>query len=868
MFGNLGKKIFGSSNERELNKLRPIVQKVNDLENKMSSLNQDQLINKTSEFKERIGNGENLESILPEAFSVVREAAKRTLNQRHFDVQLVGGIVLHEGKIAEMKTGEGKTLVATLPCYLNALTEKGVHVVTVNDYLAKRDAEWMGVVYNYLNLSVGCITNDLDDIKRKNAYEADITYGTNNEYGFDYLRDNMKFSFEDMVQRPFNYAIVDEVDSILIDEARTPLIISGQAEDSSSLYKKVNKLIPILSEKDFDLDEKQRSCNLTDEGTERIEKLLYEHDLINDGTLYDIKNVNLLHHVNQALRAHKLFTKNTHYMVKNDNVIIIDEFTGRAMEGRRFGEGQHQAIEAKENVSVQPENQTLASVTFQNYFRMFPKLAGMTGTAVTEEGEFSEIYNLSVIEIPTNVKVARKDENDEIYKTNDERDEAVLKLIEECKNNNQPVLVGTVSIAKSEMLSKILTKKNINHEVLNAKFHEQEAKIIGYAGMPSAVTIATNMAGRGTDIQLGGNLEIRKQMELKESSNKNFEAELKELEQDILEKKKIALESGGLYVIGTERHESRRIDNQLRGRTGRQGDPGKSKFLLSLQDDLMRIFGSDKLETMLGKLGLEKGEAIIHPWINKAVEKAQSKVEAHNFEIRKQLLKYDDVMNDQRKVIFEQRKDVMRSDDVSGMINDMRNEVIESIVSQSIPEKSYYTEWNSEKLKNDIQTNLGVSVPVEKWVVEDGIVEREIIDRIKKSSKEHMAQRVSNIGSSVFREAEKSLLLQVLDQCWKDHLLYLDQLRQSIGLRAYGQKDPLNEYKKEAFDLFEEMLSKISFMIVSIISNFEIQRNEDLKEEKQAASKNLEIKNFNKIPRNSKCPCGSGKKFKHCCGKM
>ena len=868
MFGNLGKKIFGSSNERELNKLRPIVQKVNDLENEMSSLNQDQLINKTSEFKERIGNGENLESILPEAFSVVREAAKRTLNQRHFDVQLVGGIVLHEGKIAEMKTGEGKTLVATLPCYLNALTEKGVHVVTVNDYLAKRDAEWMGVVYNYLNLSVGCITNDLDDIKRKNAYEADITYGTNNEYGFDYLRDNMKFSFEDMVQRPFNYAIVDEVDSILIDEARTPLIISGQAEDSSSLYKKVNKLIPMLSQKDFDLDEKQRSCNLTDEGTERIEKLLYEHDLINDGTLYDIKNVNLLHHVNQALRAHKLFTKNTHYMVKNDNVIIIDEFTGRAMEGRRFGEGQHQAIEAKENVSVQPENQTLASVTFQNYFRMFPKLAGMTGTAVTEEGEFSEIYNLSVIEIPTNVKVARKDENDEIYKTNDERDEAVLKLIEECKNNNQPVLVGTVSIAKSEMLSKILTKKNINHEVLNAKFHEQEAKIIGYAGMPSAVTIATNMAGRGTDIQLGGNLEIRKQMELKESSNKNFEAELKELEQDILEKKKIALESGGLYVIGTERHESRRIDNQLRGRTGRQGDPGKSKFLLSLQDDLMRIFGSDKLETMLGKLGLEKGEAIIHPWINKAVEKAQSKVEAHNFEIRKQLLKYDDVMNDQRKVIFEQRKDVMRSDDVSSMINDMRNEVIESIVSQSIPEKSYYTEWNSEKLKNDIQTNLGVSVPVEKWVVEDGIVEREIIDRIKKSSKEHMAQRVSNIGSSVFREAEKSLLLQVLDQCWKDHLLYLDQLRQSIGLRAYGQKDPLNEYKKEAFDLFEEMLSKISFMIVSIISNFEIQRNEDLKEEKQAASKNLEIKNFNKIPRNSKCPCGSGRKFKHCCGKI
>ena len=869
MFGNLGKMIFGSSNERELSKLKPIVQKVNDLEKEMTSLNHDQLINKTIEFKERIVKGETLESILPEAFSVVREAAKRTLGQRHFDVQLIGGMVLHEGKIAEMKTGEGKTLVATLPCYLNALTEKGVHVVTVNDYLAKRDAEWMGVIYNYLDLSVGCITNDLDDLKRKNAYEADITYGTNNEYGFDYLRDNMKFGFEDMVQRPFNYAIVDEVDSILIDEARTPLIISGQAEDSSSLYKKVDKLIPLLSTKDFDLDEKQRTCNLTDEGTEKIEQLLQKNELIKDGTLYDIKNVNLLHHVNQALRAHMLFKKNTHYMIKNDNVIIIDEFTGRAMEGRRFGEGQHQAIEAKENVSVQPENQTLASVTFQNYFRMFPKLAGMTGTAVTEEGEFSEIYNLSVVEIPTNVNVARKDENDEIYKTNDERDEAVLKLIENCTNKNQPVLVGTVTIAKSEMLSKILTKKNISHEVLNAKFHEQEAKIIGYAGMPSAVTIATNMAGRGTDIQLGGNLEIRKQMELKEHSNKNFENELKKLEQDILEKKKMALDAGGLYVIGTERHESRRIDNQLRGRTGRQGDPGMSKFLLSLQDDLMRIFGSDKLETMLNKLGLEKGEAIIHPWINKAVEKAQSKVEAHNFEIRKQLLKYDDVMNDQRKVIFEQRKDVMRSDDVSGMIDDMRDEVIESIVSASIPDKSYYSEWNSEKLKHNVETNLGINVPIEKWVVEDGIVEKEIIDRIKKHSKEYMAQRVSNIGSSIFREAEKSLLLQVLDQCWKDHLLYLDQLRQSIGLRAYGQKDPLNEYKKEAFVLFEEMLSKISFMIVSIISNFEIQKTEELKNDTPKTNpKNLETKSFNKIPRNSKCPCGSGKKFKHCCGKL
>ncbi len=864
MFGNFGKKIFGSSNERELNKLRPTVQKVNELEKIMSDLDQDKLITKTNEFKNRIEQGESPDLILPEAFAVVREAAKRTLNQRHFDVQIIGGIVLHEGKIAEMKTGEGKTLVATLPCYLNALTGKGVHVVTVNDYLAKRDAEWMGVIYNYLNLSVGCITNDIEDADRKIAYDADITYGTNNEYGFDYLRDNMKYSFEEMVQRPFNFAIVDEVDSILIDEARTPLIISGQAEDSSSLYKEMDKLIPMLSSEDFDLDEKQRSCNLTDKGTEKIEDLLQRESIIKEGTLYDIKNINLLHHINQALRAHMLFKKNTHYMIKNDNVVIIDEFTGRAMEGRRFGEGQHQAIEAKENVTVQPENQTLASVTFQNYFRMFPKLAGMTGTAVTEEGEFSEIYNLEVIEIPTNEKVARKDENDEIYKTNEERDEAVLKLIESCKKSNQPVLVGTVTIAKSEILSKILTKKKIKHEVLNAKFHEQEAQIIGYAGVPGAVTIATNMAGRGTDIQLGGNFEIRKSMEIKEVE-KNHQEKLDYLERDIAEKRKIALEAGGLYVIGTERHESRRIDNQLRGRTGRQGDPGKSKFLLSLQDDLMRIFGSEKLENMLGKLGLEKGEAIVHPWINKAVEKAQSKVEAHNFEIRKQLLKYDDVMNDQRRVIFEQRKDVMRSENVSEMIDNLRNEVIESIVRKCIPEKSYYSEWDSETLKKDVQSYLGISIPVEEWVKEDEIVEGEIIERIKAGSKKYMAQRVSNIGPAIFREAEKSILLQVLDQSWKDHLLYLDQLRQSIGLRAYGQKDPLNEYKKEAFILFEEMLSKISYTIVSILSNFEVKEETSKLKENVKNEENL---NFDKIPRNAKCPCGSGKKFKHCHGRI
>ncbi len=874
MFGSFGKKFFGSSNDRELSKLKSMVQKINELEKDMSLLDQDQLIAKTNEFRERIEKGEDLDLLLPETFSVVREASKRTLKQRHFDVQLIGGIVLHHGKIAEMKTGEGKTLVATLPCYLNALSNKGVHVVTVNDYLAKRDAEWMGEIYNFLGLEVGCLTNDIDDNQRRLAYKADITYGTNNEFGFDYLRDNMKFSFDDMVQRPFNYAIVDEVDSILIDEARTPLIISGQAEDSSELYKKVDKYIPQLSSDDFDLDEKQRTCNLTDAGTEKFEGLLKKDGVFEEGTLFDLKNINVLHHINQALRAHKIFKKNTHYMVKNDNILIIDEFTGRAMEGRRFGEGQHQAIEAKENVSIKPENQTLASITFQNYFRMFPKLSGMTGTAVTEEGEFSEIYNLEVIEIPTNVKVERLDKNDEIYKTNQERDDAVLNLIERCAKRKQPVLVGTVSIAKSDVLSNLLTKKNIKHQVLNARYHEQEAKIIGYAGMPSAVTIATNMAGRGTDIQLGGNFEIRKNMEIKETDDQ-YDRKLEMLHKDILKKREEALAAGGLYVIGTERHESRRIDNQLRGRTGRQGDKGKSKFLLSLQDDLMRIFGSEKLESMLDKLGLQKGEAIVHPWINKAVEKAQSKVEANNFEIRKQLLKFDDVMNDQRKVIFDQRKEIMRSDNINNMITEMRDDVIENIVHQCIPENSFYSDWDSEKLRKDVQSNLGFDIPVQDWVKEDGIVENEIISRIKIQSESFMAQRVARIGSKIFREAEKSLLLQVLDQCWKDHLLYLDQLRQSIGLRAYGQRDPLNEYKKESFILFEEMLSKIRNMIISILSNFEIERNvPDRDIENKSVQKDLNSKDkqdiisSKKVSRNEKCPCGSGKKYKHCCGRI
>ncbi len=863
MLDKLTSKFFGSSNERQIKKYQPIINQINNLENELSHLSDEQLKSKTHNFKERLLKNESLKSILPEAFATVREASKRTLKQRHFDVQLTGGLVLHEGKIAEMKTGEGKTLVATLACYLNALEGKGVHVVTVNDYLAKRDSEWMGQIYKFLGMSVGCVVSDMDDDQRRISYNADITYGTNNEFGFDYLRDNMKYNLADMVQRPFNFAIVDEVDSILIDEARTPLIISGQSEDSSILYKSIDKFIPLLNEDDYELDEKQRTCNLTDDGIGSIEKALIKENIIKEGNLFDVKNISLLHHINQALRAHKLFKKNTHYMVKNDNVVIIDEFTGRAMEGRRFGEGQHQAIEAKEKVSIQPENQTLASVTFQNYFRMYPKLAGMTGTALTEEGEFSEIYNLEVLEVPTNLKIARLDNNDEIYKTNEERDEAVIKLIEDCQTNNQPVLVGTVSIEKSEILSKLLSAKKIKHEVLNAKFHEQEAQIIGYAGMPGAVTIATNMAGRGTDIQLGGNFEIRQANEIKSISNDD--KAVNDLKIDIEEKKKIALAAGGLYVIGTERHESRRIDNQLRGRTGRQGDPGKSKFLLSLKDDLMRIFGSDRLETMLSKLGLEKGEAIFHPWINKAVEKAQAKVEAHNFEIRKQLLKFDDVMNDQRKVIFDQRKEIMRSDDISEMITDMRHEVIETIVYNSIPDQSYHDEWDVEKLSNDVRNYLGLTVPIIDWVKEDGIIEKEIISRLTEMSNKHMAERSVNFGVEVFRQAEKTILLQVLDQGWKDHLLMLDQMRQSIGLRAYAQKDPLNEYKRESFELFEDMLDKLRKTITSVLSFIEIQK--EATSEKETYNEIQKATN-KKIPRNAICPlCDSGKKYKHCCGK-
>ena len=866
-------KLFGTVNDRKLRELKPRVERINLLEPKYQKMADGELQNQTKFFKEKLADGISNNEILEDAFATVREAATRTLGQRHYDVQLLGGLILNDGSIAEMKTGEGKTLVSTLAVYLNALSGKGVHVVTVNDYLANRDSQWMGKIYEFLGLKVGCVTPSVNEEERKIAYNADITYATNNELGFDYLRDNMKFRLEDMVQRAPNYAIIDEVDSILIDEARTPLIISGQAETSSETYKSIDKLIPALVKEDFDLDEKQRSVTLTDKGLENIENLLLQNKIMVEGGLYDISNVGILHHVNQSLRAHKLFQRDTHYIVRGGKVVIIDEFTGRAMEGRRFSDGLHQAIEARENVDVLPENQTLASVTFQNYFRQYPKLAGMTGTAITEAGEFEEIYGLQVIEVPTNEEVARKDFDDEVYRTSQERDDAVIKLIKECQEKKQPVLVGTVSIEKSENFSSQLKKKNIPHKVLNARFHEQEAGIIAEAGVPGAVTIATNMAGRGTDIQLGGNFDRRIEKleeEIGPSSDK-FEIQKEKIREEIEKNKKETKVNGGLFVIGTERHESRRIDNQLRGRSGRQGDPGSSKFFLSLQDDLMRIFGSDKLDNMLQKFGLEEGEAIIHPWVNKALEKAQQKVESRNFDIRKQLLKFDDVMNDQRQVVFEQRREIMSSDNVLETLIDMRHEVISDIVYKSIPEGSYSDKWDHKTLNSDALKLLGIEINSEKWFKEDGIAEDEISQKLKNISDDYMISRANNIGEKVFRTAEKSLLLQVLDQQWKEHLQALEQLRQSIGLRAYGQKDPLNEYKREAFILFEQMLQNLRTVITSVLSHLELKeekdQNVDTNNNGNYIKSNTKNTNWGKVPRNAKCPCGSGKKYKHCCGK-
>ena len=904
MFLKIAKKIFGSSNDRFLKKLEKDVININNAEKKYEKLSDNELKKKTQEFKTKLNNKETLDSILVEAFSVVREAAKRTLKQRHFDVQLMGGMVLHKGMIAEMKTGEGKTLAATLPVYLNALEGKGVHVVTVNDYLAKRDSEWMGKIYKFLGLSVGCITAGIEDEDRYKAYQCDVTYGTNNEFGFDYLRDNMKYSKDSLVQKPHNFAIVDEVDNILIDEARTPLIISGPTEDTSDLYVKINQLIPKLKKEDYEIDEKSKSVNLTDKGIEEMEKVLLKEKVLKNNNLFDSENIVLIHHINQALRAHKLFDKNTDYIVKNNQVIIIDEFTGRMMEGRRFSEGLHQALEAKENVSIQNENQTLASTSFQNYFRLYPKLAGMTGTALTEAAELLDIYKLEVIEIPTNEKCIRIDHDDEIYRTNEEKYEAIVNQIEKCKKKLQPILIGTISIEKSEKLSQILKKKNVDHKILNAKYHEQEAYVIAQAGQPGAVTIATNMAGRGTDIQLGGNLD----MQIKELKIENEEKKKNLLKKKIENSKKTVIASGGLFVLGTERHESRRIDNQLRGRCGRQGDIGKSKFYISLSDDLMRIFGSEKMDGMLQSLGIKHGEAIAHRWINKAIQKAQQKVEARNYDIRKSLLKFDDVMNDQRKVIYKERTKIMETKNIKDFIHNMKKETLDNIISKYIPKDSYFEQWNLSQLEKDVEEIFKIKKDIKKIGKKEGIADEEIKEIILKEIKNLEKNQEKDVGEENIRSIEKGFLLQIIDHTWKEHLLFLDYLKQGISLRAYGQKDPLNEYKKEAFGLFENMLFNIKRNISKLLSNIKFEKEkeevyedvykdqklekEPIPEKEMTASLTVKAKlaaqhfpeeikknkakdkncllNFypeTKIPRNTRCD-STGLKYKNCCGKL
>lgn len=879
MFAKFARVFFGTSNERSLKAYQKRLPEINQLEPEIQALDDVALANKTVEFRQRLTDGETLDNLLPEAFAVVREASKRVLGMRHFDVQLIGGMVLHDGKVAEMRTGEGKTLVATLAVYLNALSGKGVHVVTVNDYLASRDAAEMGRLYSFLGMNVGTIIADLSDIERKAAYAADITYGTNNEFGFDYLRDNMKYSLDEMVQRPFNYAIVDEVDSILIDEARTPLIISGVADDSSDLYRSVNEIIKeiVKDPANYEKDEKFRNVIPTELGTEHIEQLMREKGVLKEGGLYDTHNIALVHHMQQALRAHTLFARDVDYIVRNNKVILIDEFTGRMMDGRRYSDGLHQALEAKEHVEIQQENQTLASITFQNYFRLYPKLAGMTGTAMTEADEFAEIYKLDVVSIPTNLKVQRKDEHDEIYLTAAEKYDAVSQLIEEVHKKKQPILVGTTSIEKSEHLSNLLNKKGIKHNVLNARFHEKEAQIVAQAGVPGAITIATNMAGRGTDIKLGGNVDmlIHQQLSHIENEDERLKQETA-LKEKVQKDHELVKESGGLFVIGTERHESRRIDNQLRGRSGRQGDPGNSRFFLSLEDDLMRIFGSERMGGMLQKMGLKKGEAIVHPWINKALEKAQKKVEARNFDMRKNTLKYDDVINDQRKEVYSQRREYMALEDVSEVIASMRHDVINMLIEKYIPEKSFAEQWHINELTADVKRILNLDLPIKKWSEEKDISIDTLEERITKAANEMMATKVANYGVSIMRYVEKQVLLTTLDSVWKEHLLRLDQMRQGIGLRAYGQKDPLNEYKKEAFVLFNYMLDELRERITSLLAKVEVNVSDDegensssdLLEEGSPQTLSDAPKEWADTPRNAPCPCGSGKKFKHCHGRF
>ncbi|MBP0582472.1 preprotein translocase subunit SecA [Labrys sp. LIt4] len=943
MFGSLAKKLFGSSNDRRLKAYKPKIAAIAALEPEVAALSDEALRARTDEFKAQLAAGKSLDDILVPAFATVREAAKRVLGQRHFDTQLIGGMVLHEGAIAEMKTGEGKTLVATAPVYLNALAGKGVHVVTVNDYLASRDSEWMGRIYTFLGLTTGVIVHGLTDEERHAAYACDITYGTNNEFGFDYLRDNMKYDMAQMVQRGHAFAIVDEVDSILVDEARTPLIISGPLEDRPELYQTIDALMPQLDKDDYELDEKQRTVSLTEKGNERVEQMLAGSGMLRDGSMYDAANVTIVHHVNQALRAHKLFTRDKDYIVRNNEVVIIDEFTGRMMPGRRYSEGLHQALEAKERVQIQPENQTLASITFQNYFRLYTKLAGMTGTAATEADEFMDIYNLEVIEIPTNRPVQRIDDDDEVYRTVDEKYKAIVRLIEECRQRGQPLLVGTTSIEKSETLAAYLVGQGYKQRdfsdpnafaslydgdqgtaeekvfaVLNARYHEQEAFIVSQAGVPGAITIATNMAGRGTDIQLGGNADMRIKVELADlPEGAEREAAEARIKDQVARLKEKALAAGGLYIIGTERHESRRIDNQLRGRSGRQGDPGHSRFFLSLQDDLMRIFGSERMDGMLQKLGLKEDEAIVHPWINRALEKAQQKVEARNFDIRKNILKYDNVLNDQRKEIFEHRRELMAQDSVGETIADFRHLVIDELVRAHVPENAYPEQWDTEGLHKSVNDVLNLDLPITDWAKEEGIADEELTHRITEAADKHAAERAAGFGEEVTRQVEKAVLLQTLDNLWRDHIVTLDHLRQVIGFRAMAQRDPLIEYKSEGYQLFSDLMNRWREEVTRTMFRLQVMQQPEEPALPQMFGQHIdpltgedefaqmgsglagsgfppaqlsspfpaadnpaqrivapEDRNpddpstWGRVGRNEACPCGSGKKYKHCHGQL
>ena len=897
-FGNLAKKVFGTPNDRKIKATRPLVEKINALEAEFEKLSDEQLIEKTNEFRKRVADGENLDGLMPEAFANCREGARRALGLRAFDVQLMGGIFLHQGNISEMKTGEGKTLVATFPAYLNALTGRGVHIVTVNDYLAKRDSEWMGKVYTQLGMTCGVVYPQQPEDEKKQAYACDVTYATNNELGFDYLRDNMKSELGQLAQRDHYYAIVDEVDSILVDEARTPLIISGPSQDKSELYVSIDKFIPELNDSMYELDEKARSVTFTEDGNDQLEQILRTNGVLEEGqSLYDPESTTIVHHVNNALKAHKLFTRDKDYIVRNNEVVLIDEFTGRMMAGRRLSDGLHQAIEAKEGCQIQPENVTLASVTFQNYFRLYDKLGGMTGTAATEAEEFAEIYNLGVVEVPTNRPVARVDEDDQVYRTAQEKFNAIVDAIKEANGKQQPALVGTTSIEKSEYLSQLLTQAGVEHNVLNARQHEREAQIVADAGKLGAVTIATNMAGRGTDIKLGGNVEIKVMEAIAADPEANPDEIRSRIEKEHEADEKAVKDAGGLFVLATERHESRRIDNQLRGRSGRQGDPGRSVFFLSLEDDLMRIFGSERLDKVLSSLGMKEGEAIVHPWVNKSLERAQAKVEGRNFDIRKQLLKFDDVMNDQRKVIFSQRREIMEADNLSEVIEDMRSQVIEDMVDEFMPPKTYADQWDTEGLYAAAIERLGIDVPVIAWADEEGVDDEIIIERLEEAASEMMAKKAEAFGADTMRTIEKQLLLQTIDQNWRDHLLTLDHLRSVVGFRGYAQRDPLNEYKSEAFQLFENLLNTLRSQVTTQLAQIRPMSAEEREAMAQRLAQQQAMmaaaaqqatptaalaqtsegdadngfdendqSTWGNPGRNTPCPCGSGKKFKHCHG--